>query len=202
VLACDLCKENLARLVQCQQVTDHEALDRRLCPRHELFGECPGTLTEDTITFVGEQFGVSEDVVVVAQIGLGVLKGTQRTVRVVVLEEIGSAMDLRSRSLALQILHRLDVIFEGSSLGVKGKDHIKRLLHEKLLNLVNSVFEEFLFHEFILNVNAVALLEGKLEPLGAEALLLDEDTMGECFHFPDDFFLLILGDLQRIAFEL
>jgi hypothetical protein len=85
---------------------------------------------------------------------------------------------------------------------VKGKDHIKRLLHEKLLNLVNSVFEEFLFHEFILNVNAVALLEGKLEPLGAEALLLDEDTMGECFHFPDDFFLLILGDLQRIAFEL
>lgn len=48
------------------------------------------------------------------------------------------------------------------------------------------MLEEFLFHDLVLNVNAVAFHEGHLEPLGAEAFLLNEDATGELLHFPLD----------------
>jgi len=159
-------------------------------------------LAENAFTLVGKQIRVSEDVIVVTQVWLGVLERAQRAVRVIVLEEIGSAVDLASGSLILQVPHRINVGLKGSFLSVEGVDHIKRLLHEELLNLVDTVLEEFLVHDLVLNVNAVAFHEGHLEPLGAETFLLKVDATGEILHFLRNILLLGLGDVERFAFEI
>ena len=133
-------------------------------------------LIEDSVACLKCTLSIFEEIAIVTKVWFRVLKRYYTAVGVVVLEEICSAQDITGCTRFSLFDHGINVRLETCFLRMERIDNVIRLLHEHLLQLVDTVFKEFHCHSFSCNIDSVRFHESKAEPLRSEALFLKENT--------------------------
>lgn len=198
VVVGNLRHEQLTVLLELAEVRDLEALGWLLLANVELVTEGRGAQAEDSFTAFRHLALVAEEVRIVSAVGLGILERYGFTIGIVVLPEVLLAENIAAGPRVAKFIHLFDVRHKRGIFVVESKNDIIRLLHEELLHLVDAMLKELRSHLLLGYLVPVALHEGKAEPLGAEALLLKENSSRQFLKFLARLLLFVFRNIQGL----